>query len=159
MRFGVFFSTLAAALIGFGTGAVTMRLFTPDLIDARLPESLPDQVTARIIASGAFSGASTIHRAEGTAEILEGDGLVLVRFRDFRVSNGPNLQVWLVRAADVADSRDLRASDVLSLGPLKRVEGDQIYFLPRGLAIADFPLLVVWDEQFGALYATARFAG
>ena len=74
------------------------------------------------------------------------------------MTNGPDLEVWLVEAADPASSDDVKASEWLSLGPLKGNKGDQIYPVPEGTPISSYRSVVIWCDPFGVLFSPASLA-
>ncbi|MGP1256637.1 MAG: DM13 domain-containing protein [Kiloniellales bacterium] len=74
------------------------------------------------------------------------------------MTNGPDLEVWLVEAADPASSDDVKASEWLSLGPLKGNKGYQIYPVPEGTPISSYHSVVIWCDQFGVLFSPASLA-
>ena len=82
-----------------------------------------------------------------------------MRFTDFEVTNGPDLEVWLVKAADPKSSADVKASEWISLGQLKGNVGDQTYQIPEGTDIDAYGSVVIWCEQFGVLFSPASFSG
>jgi hypothetical protein len=82
-------------------------------------------------------------------------GVSILRFTDFKVTNGPDLKVWMVKAENIERAADVTASEWLTLGPLKGNIGDQNYVLPEGMDISAFKSVVIWCEQFGVLFASA----
>lgn len=108
--------------------------------------------------SVAFSGEFTAHEHEGTglAQILIlADGRRILRFTRFRTLNGPDLQVYLVGRADVANGRDLDAAGFVSLGELKGNEGDQNYEIPATVDLARYPAVSVWCRRFAVNFTAA----
>ncbi len=158
MQVGVFLSTLAAVGIGFATGAVTATLVAPELF-GRQEARIPEAVTARLVATGEFGPTGDLFAARGRVQILEGGDITLLRFTDFAVSNGPHQEVWLIEDDTVSRTSDVRADSVLSLGPLKRGIGDQVYLIPDGVDIDRYPTVAIWGAEFPTLYATAALDG
>jgi hypothetical protein len=72
-----------------------------------------------------------------------------------RVTNGPDLKVWLVKSGDIKSSADVKDSHWLELGALKGNIGDQNYVIPADASIADYKSVVIWCKQFGVLFAAA----
>ena len=111
---------------------------------------------ARAVAKGDFRDADQIHKGSGTATLVETEGGVsILRFSDFKVTNGPDLKVWMVKAGNIESAADVTDSEWLTLGPLKGNIGDQNYVLPEGTDVAAFKSVVIWCEQFGVLFASA----
>ena len=75
----------------------------------------------------------------------------MLRFENFDIQNGPDLEVYLVPGADQVSL----AEGSIHLGPLKGNVGDQSYELPPGFVLApgDYTALV-WCEAF-----TVEFVG
>jgi hypothetical protein len=96
--------------------------FRPEglFIDRRVQEELP---TARggsslqSVASGSFH--SVIHPTQGTATIYQiGDGGRVLRFTNFKTTNGPNVHVYMVAADDANDSASvLHAGFIAAISP------------------------------------------
>jgi len=143
-------------LIGFVSGGAAWYLFSPLFIDDVVSEDLPAGLVVTVVARGAFRDADRAHRGQGTVQLLEtGAGAHLLRFTDFEVTNGPDLEVWLVEAPDPQSSADVTASRWLSLGQLKGNVGDQTYVVPEGTDLAAFGFVVIWCEQFSVLFSPA----
>ena len=54
------------------------------------------QVQPVVLATGTFQGADSVHRGEGKALLVRlADGQRFLRFEQFRVTNGPDLYVYL----------------------------------------------------------------
>jgi electron transfer DM13 len=82
--------------------------------------------------TGRFAGASDwVHNAEGVTKViyLEGEN-DLLRLEDFRLTNGPDLHVYL--------ATDRQASDFVDLGRLKANNGNQNYDLPEGTDLTKY---------------------
>lgn len=100
--------------------------------------------------SGAFTGAGDgIHNAEGAAKVIyvEGGNDVL-RLENFRVTNGPDLYVYL--------ATDKQASDFIDLGRLKANNGNQNYDIPEGVDLSKYYTVVVWCKQFSVFFGGAE---
>lgn len=141
-------------IVGFIAGNAFWYLASPLWIDRVVAEAAPisAQSTGR---SGMFKDADLAHKGSGKAEFLNTDGLDLLRLTDFKVTNGPDLEVWLVEKSGVENSADVKGSKWLSLGALKGNIGDQSYQIPAGTDISKYKSAVIWCEQFGVLFASA----
>lgn len=145
-----------SGLIGFVAGNAFWYLASPLWIDVTISENAPVAATTTTLKTGSFRDADSAHRGKGTATILDlGGNRRLARLTDFQVTNGPDLEVWLVAASDIASSADVKASQYVSLGPLKGNIGDQNYDIPEGVEIDKYGSLVIWCEQFGVLFSAA----
>ncbi len=124
----------------------------PDLsADDAMPASAPV-----IVASGQFSDADAVHKGSGTANLYRlPDGAHLLRFEDFRTTNGPDLVVYLAEHPDPASAADVTEGGFLSLGKLKGNVGNQNYTLPAEIDPGDYESVVIWCELFGVLFSPA----
>lgn len=147
---------LPVFLLGFIAGNAFWYLASPLWIDREVSESLPSDLVLIPVATGAFRDADRVHQGEGTATVLQTEsGAGLVRLTEFRVTNGPDLEVWLVAEPDPQTSDDVKASQWVSLGQLKGNIGDQTYPVPDGVDLSAYGSVVIWCEQFGVLFSPA----
>lgn len=146
-------------VLGFVSGGAAWYLFSPLFIDEVVSEALPSGFMAEAVAEGQFRDADRAHQGSGTAQILQSpDGSHILRLTEFEVTNGPDLEVWLVAEPDPQSSRDVSDSEWLSLGQLKGNIGDQTYTIPEGTDISAYGSVVIWCEQFGVLFSPATLA-
>ncbi|AKI00989.1 electron transfer protein with DM13 domain [Hoeflea sp. IMCC20628] len=146
-------------IVGFIAGNAFWYVFSPSFIDRVVNEQLPSGFVLSEARSGEFRNADGAHRGSGSAKILVADGGgALLRFTEFQVTNGPDLEVWLVKDPDPKKSADVNASQWLSLGPLKGNKGDQSYVIPDGTDINDWGSAVIWCEQFSVLFSVATLS-
>jgi len=146
-------------IIGFVAGAAFWYLASPLFIDRVVNEELPSGFSLTEARTGDFRDADGAHRGSGKARVLDLEtGGALLRFTEFDVTNGPDLEVWLVQEPDPKASADVIASKWMSLGPLKGNKGDQTYVIPDGTNIAEWGSVVIWCEQFGVLFSVATFS-
>lgn len=143
-------------VLGFVSGGAAWYLFSPLFIDQVVSEELPASLETKALAIGAFRDADRAHKGKGTASILQTpSGETLLRLTEFEVTNGPDLEVWLVADPDPQTSADVKASQWLSLGPLKGNIGDQTYTVPAATDVSAYSSVVIWCEQFGVLFSPA----
>lgn len=102
--------------------------------------------------SGGFQGAGDgIHNASGKATVLYlEDGSSVLRFENFRVTNGPDLYVYL--------STDRNASDYVDLGQLKANSGNQNYDLPDGVDLSKYDTVIIWCKAFSVYFGGAELS-
>ncbi|MBI4143172.1 DM13 domain-containing protein [Candidatus Uhrbacteria bacterium] len=99
------------------------------------------------LAYGSFVGLAG-HAAQGTARVIEIEGKRYVRFEsDFRVTNGPDLFVYLGKNGAYDPNTRLAA--------LKGNEGSQNYELPVG-ASATHDEVWVWCRAFSVPFGKAK---
>lgn len=120
----------------------------PEVITQQQPESSPAP-EAPVLAGG-FVDGDAIHSGTGTARIsLTDQGPVLTFGEDFKVTNGPDLFVYL---SPNAPGEGL--GEFASLGTLKSPSGAQAYNAPANYA--DYKTVVIWCRAFSVTFATAE---
>ncbi len=146
-------------LLGFVAGNAFWYLFSPLWIDRVVSEAPPVVVADQPLKSGTFKDADSAHRGRGNAQILQTANGPVLRLTEFEVTNGPDLEVWLVKAPAPETSADVKASEWVSLGQLKGNIGDQTYQIPASTDIDAYGSVVIWCEQFGVLFSPASLTG
>lgn len=143
-------------VVGFLAGNAFWYLFSPLWIDREVSEVLPAELMLTPVTGGTFVDADASHKGQGNAQLLRtGGGTALLRLTEFAVTNGPDLEVWLVKHDDPKSSADVKASEWVSLGQLKGNKGDQTYVVPEDVVLEDYGSVVIWCEQFGVLFSPA----
>ena len=106
----------------------------------------------RVDGAGQFVGLAG-HSGTGDAGIFENpDGSLVLRFENFDIQNGPDLEVYLVPGADQTSLPE----GSIHLGELKGNIGDQSYELPPGTELAPGSYTVlVWCEAFSVEFVGA----
>ncbi|MEM8815714.1 MAG: DM13 domain-containing protein [Pseudomonadota bacterium] len=118
-------------------------------------DDMPDQLP-QVLATGQFRDADAVHKGSGDATLYElADGRHLIRFEDFRTTNGPDLVVYLARHASPTTADDVTDGGYISLGKLKGNVGNQNYVVPANIDTAEYKSVVVWCELFGVLFSPA----
>jgi hypothetical protein len=109
------------------------------------------------VARGTFH--SNAHETKGTATIHDlGDGRRVLRLTEFSTSNGPDVRVYLVAAADVNDDATVKSAGFVELGKLKGNIGDQNYEIPATLDLAKYRTVTVWCKRFSVNFGSAPLA-
>lgn len=123
--------------------------------DKAASDGMPEGTPA-VIAEGEFVDADAVHKGSGDAILYAlPDGRHVVRFENFRTTNGPDLVVYLVRHTAPATDDDVVDSGFLSIGKLKGNVGNQNYVIPASTDISDYNSVVIWCELFGVLFSPA----
>jgi len=133
---------------------VAWYAFRPErlYINQRVHEEMPS-TNSGSIESGSFYGIA--HPTEGTATVYRtGDGALMLRFTNFRTSNGPNVHVYLVAADDAKDETALNAS-FIDLGPIKGNIGDQNYDLSASVDLSKYRAVSIWCKRFSVNFGVA----
>jgi hypothetical protein len=112
-----------------------------------IKESVPGmKESVSTIRSGSFAGVDG-HLAEGIAKIVSVNGTQYLRFEHFKVTNGPDLHIYLVSSAGNVQNR-------IDLGILKGSEGDQNYSL-GSVGNTKYDTTLIFSQPFRVVFATA----
>jgi hypothetical protein len=141
--------------------AVLWFLFRPErlFINQTVNESLPTASAAASstapmeIAIGQFHKGA--HDTSGRATIYQMGASRILRLTNFKTSNGPDVHVYLVAAADATDSETVTKAGFLELGSLKGNEGDQNYDLPSDADLSKYRAVTIWCKRFSVNFGTA----
>ena len=106
--------------------------------------------TTNVLRTGSFVGVGDgIHNAEGTAKVIPlQDGSNILRLEDLRVTNGPDLYVYL--------ATDKSASDFVNVGKLKANNGNQNYDIPTETDLTKYNTVLIWCRPFSVLFGSAE---
>ncbi len=96
------------------------------------------------------SGRATIYKKPGGEEYL--------RLSDFTASNSADVHVVLARSDDQNLAEDVGKGGLesIDLGPLKGMQGDQNYDLPRATDLNKYDAVAVYSEQSHAVFGVAK---
>jgi electron transfer DM13 len=109
------------------------------------------------IAAGSFH--SNAHETKGRATIYRlDDGRRVLRLTQFKTSNGPDVRVYLVAAADVQKEDAAKKAGIVDLGALKGNVGDQNYDVPAGLDLSKYRAVSIWCRRFTVNFGAAPLA-
>ncbi len=157
------FIIVGAIIVAFAVWA----LFRPELlfINKSVSEAPPASITpasaqniAGAVLTGKFHGVA--HDTTGVASIYElGGGKRVLRLTGFETSNGPDLRVLLVAAADASDNQTVKNNKPVELGSLKGNIGDQNYELQAGLDLSKYRAVTIWCNRFSVNFGTAALMG
>jgi hypothetical protein len=167
---------MVVVVAGLLAGAAGVAWFQPHklLINQRVDEALPVAVTPTSGASDMSQSQpgtrpsgldptilsmspfrSLGHATSGRAVALElADRRRFLRLVDLRTSNGPDLFVYLSRAA-VDAPRDTFDDDYVSLGRLRANQGNQNFAIPLGVALDRYQSVVIWCRRFTYAFGAA----
>ena len=142
-----------------GAVFVAWYAFRPErlVVDRRVDEALPTAqggLLAQTLASGRFY--SILHPTEGTATIYQmGDGTRVLRFTNFKTSNGPDVHVYMVAAEDAKDAATVERAGFIDLGVIKGNIGDQNYRLGSDVDLAKYRAVSIWCKRFSVNFGAA----
>jgi hypothetical protein len=129
------------------------RLFINRTVNEQFPTASAATQPAKL-ASGNFHGVA--HETKGVATVYQlPDGRKTIRLTEFQTSNGPDVQVYLVAAADASDNATVTNAGFIALGAMKGNVGDQNYDLPADVDLNKYRAVTIWCRRFGVNFATA----
>lgn len=130
------------------------RIFINQKVNEQFPTASAANMTPKKLESGTFHAGA--HETKGTAEIFQlGDGKRTLRLTNFETSNGPDVHVYLVAAADAKDSETVKSAGFIELGSLKGNIGDQNYEVPANVDLAKYRAVTIWCARFNVNFGTA----
>ncbi len=65
-------------------------------------------------------------------------------------------QVYLVPLSEVTPDSAVETSMYVDLGRLRAFKGSQVFPIPAGVALKDYPNVVIWCAQFNVLISPAK---
>ncbi len=133
---------------------VAWYLGSPLFINRTVVEQTPPAAAGADLARGTFVDADAVHKGSGVALIRKAGADLIVRLEDFRVTNGPDLYLYLAAHPSPASRGDVDGGFV-SLGRLKGNIGAQNYQIPPGTDLVRYRSVVVYCQRFHVVFATA----
>ena len=153
------FPLAAGAVIpeGVTMADVETTMATLAKMDEEQQEAMPSAMAeAMIVAEGSFQNADSFHTGSGTARLYRlADGSHVLRFEDFKVTNGPDLRVILSPHPNPQEREDATATGYVELAKLKGNVGNQNYALTAGLDPGAFGSVVIYCKPFRVIFSTA----
>ena len=158
------FATRAVVPANMTMADVETRMTEAASADSEVNESMAqmtggpaDQDAVKAELTGEFRDADAFHKGSGTATIYEivDTGERVLRFEDFRVTNGPDLRVLLANAANPESHSDLDESGYVELSELKGNVGPQNYVIPSDFDLSNAQSVVIYCNPFRVLFSVA----
>ena len=148
IAFAVFVIALLVAWYAFRPE----RLFVNRNVNEQFPQG--GGAVTQTLLSGRFH--SVMHPTEGSATIYQtGNGSRILRFTNFRTSNGPDVHIYLVDAEDAKDSASVRSAGFIDLGSMKGNIGDQNYSFGPDVDLSKYRAVSVWCKRFSINFGAA----
>jgi hypothetical protein len=147
---------LAAAAVA---ALLAWYAFRPErlVVNREVNEAMPNaqgNSAPQPLLSGQFY--SILHPTSGTATVYQtGDGARMLRFTNFKTSNGPDVHVYLVAADDAKDIATVQRAGFTDLGVIKGNVGDQNYTLGSDVDLAKFRAVSIWCKRFSVNFGAA----
>ncbi|MEM9950588.1 MAG: DM13 domain-containing protein [Chloroflexota bacterium] len=122
--------------------------------DTEMNDEMPSNEPI-ILSEGTFTFIDAVHNGEGTATIFQlPDDSRILRFENFRVTNGPQLHVVLSRNNPTSIFGDI-GDDYIDLGPLSGNVGNQNYEIPDDVDLEEYNTVVIYCVPFSVVFTTA----
>ncbi len=135
-----------------------MQNMTPEMM-AQMAAAMPGMMAPAApvaLRQGMFRDADSFHQGEGSATIYElPDGTHVLRFEDFRVTNGPDLRVLLATHPDPQGRNEVTGPGYVELGKLKGNIGNQNYPFPEDVSPDDYGSVVIYCKPFHVVFSVA----
>ncbi len=96
---------------------------------------------------GNFAGIGA-EKVSGTAQVFRTNNQYMVKLENFSTSNGPDLKVYLSKAAT--------PSEFISLGALKSTNGNQVYDVQGSPDFKQYKFVLIHCERFNHLFGVAE---
>ena len=110
-----------------------------------------------ILATGKFAGTDDSHKGEGKALVVQlPNGQRFLRLEEFKVTNGPDLYVYLSGHPAPRNKVQLHDGGAFEVGLLKGNIGNQNYALSADLDPTRFRSVVIYCKRFSVLFASAE---
>jgi hypothetical protein len=132
---------LVACATGIIITACTKRSSTDPVNDP-----IDTTTMAIVLYQGNFSNGP-YGSTSGQARVYEQNGNWQLRLENFRVSNGPDLKVYL--------SKEEQPLNFISLGGLKSTSGNQTYTISGMPNLMEFKYALIHCEQFNHLFGVS----
>ena len=112
-----------------------------------------------LLASGQFGGVDSFHKGEGKARVFRlPDGALVLRLEEFKVTNGPDLYVYLSGHPAPRSGSQVHEGGALEVARLKGNIGNQNYALPPNADLSKFKSVVIYCKQFSVVFSTAELS-
>lgn len=110
-------------------------------------DEMPDTSTYALKYSGAFMQGHE-GTVMGTANMYESVGKYQLELKDFSVTNGPDLHVYL--------SKEIMPVHFIDLGKLKSTMGNQLYEVPGMPDFTEYKYALIHCQQYNVLFGSSE---
>jgi hypothetical protein len=153
-RYRIILPVIAVVLLVAWYAFRPERLFVNQRVHEELATAQAANSPARTLASGKFH--SVAHPTSGTAAVYQlADGTRVLRFTQFKTSNGPDVHVYLFDADDARDTESVKRAAFVDLGSIKGNIGDQNYTLGSDVDLSKYRTVSVWCKRFSVNFGAA----
>lgn len=112
----------------------------------------------KTIAQGEFTQGDSTYTISGNVAVTEDNGARVISFRDFDVTNGPDLFVYIVTSPNTDNQtvkEAVREGKFVSIGALKGNKGNQTYILPPEIELNENTVISIWCRRFSRNFGSA----
>jgi len=141
-----FSNTLICFLIFLGFACTSDGIepqMTSMMTDPDNTEDSSDENNEDILYKGDFMDDA--HPTSGVASVNK--GMNVLNFTNFKTDSGPVLEVYL--------ATDREASDYVTLGELKGIEGNFVYDIPNNVDLTTHKYVLIWCVEFSVNFGYA----
>ena len=130
-------------------------------VETEVVEAMTDAMeSAQALKSGMFIDGDAFHKGMGAATLYRlPDGSHVLRFEDFRVTNGPDLRVLVSPHPNPGGRGDISDAGYTELDKLKGNVGNQNYILPADLSPDDLNSVIIYCKPFRVVFSVASLSG
>jgi hypothetical protein len=129
------------------------RLYVNRPVDEAMPTA-QGASPAQSLESGTFYSILPPTAGPATLDRLA-DGTRILRFTNFKTSNGPDVHVYMVAAGDAKDNATVLRAGFIDLGTMKGNIGDQNYTLGPDVDLSKYRAVSVWCKRFSVNFGAA----
>ncbi len=155
------FPNAAAAVVpqGMTRAEVEQEMASIATTNREVAEQMPGDRPPQVLRQGFFGDVDRIHKGTGKATIYRlATGEVVLRFEDFRVTNGPDLRVLLASHSAPKTREDLESANYVEIAGLKGNLGNQNYAIPMDIDTSDYSSVVIYCRPFHVVFSVATLA-
>jgi Electron transfer DM13 len=147
---------LLGGVLGTGFGVALGFFFFPFVFPPPAAmDSLTEADRSALVATGTFIHANPsdpVHYGKGKVSVCE---RAVFLESDFEVGPGPAFHVYLVPKPNIRANGDLKEQMYIDLGGLRAFKGSQRYPIPTGVALKNYPSVIIWCQAFSVLISPA----
>ena len=142
-------------------------LFTDQEVNEEIPDAVSQLIAGadgseqKLLGKGAFQQGDSTYTISGDAYLSQIEGQLNLTFKDFKVTNGPDLYVYAVKTASTENKtvkETVGNGEFVSLGLLKGNIGDQNYPLGKEFDPREYQVISIWCKRFGRNFGSVNLA-
>jgi hypothetical protein len=137
---------------------LVQAVLSPNVEVSQVDQSMPAMTDPTVIATGVFSEIDVIHSGSGNVLLYQlPDNSRIMRFENFRVTNAPELHVYLTRNPAPRTLEEI-GNDYIDLGPLVGNVGSQNYTVPAEVDFSQYQGVVIYSPVIAVIFSTANIS-